>query len=356
MSKNSSSKVKSPPTFAVNPAKNSIPNRIISTHNSSPFSASTTSTFASGSMLSAASNSSFKSSSNGNGNLSSNTTVGSPGSLPPVDSNYKRQAYPANENQPQTQADQSSQGKKTLDPGNFGATRLPSITTTVSTADSDRPLSKVQTNNTMPPGTQNNFKTFGVPLENLVEYEQDMVPAIVRQCIYVIDKYGLDLEGIYRKSANVLDVSKLKEEIDKDPSNVSMILPPKNYGDSDIYLVGSLLKAFFAALPESLLPSDIGSEVKACLSIADENTRKNYMHGLIYKLPDAQYWTLRALLFHLKRVAEHESQNRMNAKSLNIIWGPTIVAPSDDDPNDVNYQIKAMEILFNVADQAFEGE
>lgn len=71
-----------------------------------------------------------------------------------------------------------------------------------------------------------------------------MVPAIVRQCIYVIDKFGLDQEGIYRKSANVLDVSKLKEEIDKDPANISMILPSKPHSDSDIYLVGSLLKTF----------------------------------------------------------------------------------------------------------------
>ena len=222
-----------------------------------------------------------------------------------------------------------------------------STTVSMATAESDRPLSHIQTNNSMPPGTQKNFKTFGVPIENLVEFEQDMVPAIVRQCIYVIDKYGLDLEGIYRKSANVLDVSKLKEEIDRDPSNVAMILPPKNYTDSDIYLVGSLLKAFFAALPSSLLPEELGPEIKTCLSIPDQKTRKNYMHGLIYKLPDAQYWTLRALLFHLKRVADHESQNRMNLKSLNIIWGPTIISPNEDEPHDVNFQIGAILVTIS---------
>lgn len=345
MSNGNDSKKAARPTFAVNPAKNSIPKRIISTHNDSPFTPSSST-----GAVSAASTSSGLKASNANfrGSFDSSTQR----------SNIDSQPYTADEQRlPRPSTDTASGSRlKTLDPGNTN--RIPSLSTTVSmaTAESDRPLSHIQTNNSMPPGTQNNFKTFGVPLENLVEFEQDMVPAIVRQCIYVVDKYGLDLEGIYRKSANVLDVSKLKEDIDRDPSNVAMISPPKNYSESDIYLVGSLLKAFFAALPNSLLPAEIAPDIKTCLSIPDEKTRKNYMHGLIYKLPDAQYWTLRALLFHLKRVAEHEPKNRMNLKALNIIWGPTIIPPDNEEPNNVNFQIGAMEVLLDVADQAFEAD
>lgn len=80
------------------------------------------------------------------------------------------------------------------------------------------------------------------------------------------------------------------------------------------------------------------------------------MHGLIYNLPDAQYWTLRALVFHLKRVLAHEAQNRMNLRALCIIWGPTIAPANPDDANDVNFQIMAMEVLLEVSDQAFEPE
>ena len=237
-------------------------------------------------------------------------------------------------------------------------TRVPSLATTMSEAtdNSGRPFSHIQLNSIMPPGTQKNFKTFCVPLESLLEFEQGMVPAIVRQCIYVIDTYGLKLEGIYRKSANVLDVSKLRDEIDKDPSNISMILPPKGYTESDIYVVSSLLKAFFAALPDPLVPSSIVPDLKICLSIDDPETMKNYMHGLIYKFPDAQYWTLRSLIFHLQRILANESSNRMNIKALSIIWGPTLIPPNDDDINDINFQIRAMDAIFNVADQAFESD
>ncbi|AQZ15698.1 RGD1 (YBR260C) [Zygosaccharomyces parabailii] len=263
----------------------------------------------------------------------------------------------AKDKKPSEQAP-SDQNFKTLDPGNSNNVRIPSIATdlTMATSESDRPLSHVQTNTSMPPGTQKNFRTFGVPLEDLVEYEQDMVPAIVRQCIYVIEKYGLELEGIYRKTVDHNAVSKLKEEIDKEPDNISMILPSKNYNEDDIYLVASLLKGFFAALPDTLLPEEITEEIKTCLSIPDEKTRKNYMHGLIYKLPDAQYWTLRALLFHLKRVVTHEAKNKMGAKQLYVVWGPTIVSPNDEDPDNVNFQIKTMEVLYDVADQAFEQD
>ncbi|AJP82230.1 Rho GTPase-activating protein [Saccharomyces cerevisiae] len=340
-SMNHGQKNKSPPKFAVDPSRNSIPKRMISTHNESPFLSSNSNTAAVP-----------------NANLNSATpSLNTNKQLPPtMASSISSTSNAAGAMSPSSSivtSDTTSSITKTLDPGN-NSPQIPEEL--INSLDSDRPISHIQTNNNMPPGVQKNFKTFGVPLESLIEFEQDMVPAIVRQCIYVIDKFGLDQEGIYRKSANVLDVSKLKEEIDKDPANISMILPSKPHSDSDIYLVGSLLKTFFASLPDSVLPKALSSEIKVCLQIEDPTTRKNFMHGLIYNLPDAQYWTLRALVFHLKRVLAHEAQNRMNLRALCIIWGPTIAPANPDDANDVNFQIMAMEVLLEVSDQAFEPE
>lgn len=338
-------------TFSVNTAKNSLPNRIVSTQHESPFDSTakpkSTSNFSGGALPNT----------NTNGSSIKPSSVGSPSLQQKPVSSMLNVAEPSSINQrPQDQHEIDGRRKDfpTLDPGN--GVRSSSLTTSMITSASERPFSEIQSAAALPPGINKNFKTFGVPLESLLEYEQDMVPAIVRQCIYVVDKHGLDLEGIYRKSANVLDVSRLREEIDKDPSNISMITPPKNYTESDIYLAGSLLKAFFANLPESLLPASMTPEIKTCLTITDPVTRKNFMHGLIYKLPDGQYWTLRALIFHLIRIIEHEPTNRMTLKSVCIIWGPTLISPSDTDVNDVNYQIQAMEVLIDVANQAFEPE
>lgn len=367
MSKRKNSVNKAPPKFAVDPARNSIPKRILSTHNDSPFQPSPSS-FGTP-IISSKSSSKYPSSATpiSSTNVSGiNSRSFIPLNPPPKPRQSIESFSGPNEKQLENSQtnnntnpdNRNSNNFHSLDPGK-GDARMPSISNTlasIDTEDSDRPISYLQTDARMPAGVQNNFKTFGVPLENLIEYEQDMVPAIVRQCIFVIDKYGLKLEGIYRKSANVLDVSKLKEEIDKDPSNISMILPSNNHSDSDIYLVGSLLKSFFSLLPDPLVPSVIGPELRTCISIEDSKTKKNYMHNLLYKLPDAQYWTLRSLLFHLKRVIANEESNRMNKKAVCIIWGPTIVPINEEDPNDVSYQIASMEVLLDVADQAFEPE
>ncbi|CCH61007.1 hypothetical protein TBLA_0D05140 [Henningerozyma blattae CBS 6284] len=235
------------------------------------------------------------------------------------------------------------------------STRLPSTTTFTSLNDSiNTNQNTIATSTT---GSNKNFETFGVPLTSLIQSEDDMVPIIVRQCIYIIDEFGINIEGIYRKSANVLEVNKLKDMINKDPSNIpSLLLPSKDYHDSDIHLVASLFKLFFASLPDTLIPSEIIPELKICISIEDFDTRKNYMHGLIYKFPDAQYWTLRALLFHLKNIAKNSNQNKMNEKALSIIWGPTVIPSNDDDPTDVNFQINNMQVLLDVTEQAFEPE
>ncbi|SCV03796.1 LAMI_0H11034g1_1 [Lachancea mirantina] len=333
------------PSFVVNPANNVLPRRIVSTDKESPFD----------SVPSRRNN--LQATATGFGSSSSSLNSPSqPRVQQPPSSLSKQKPVSSMLNVGEVAAPQKASGDPfpTLDPGNN--IRAASLTASMITSSTDRPFSQIQTSDSMPPGISKDFKTFGTPLETLLNYEQDLVPAIVRQCIYVVDKYGLDMEGIYRKSANVLDVSNLKEEIDKDPSNVSKILPPKNHADSDIYLAGSLLKTFFSNLPDTLMPSAMTTEVKTCLSIADPTTRKNYMHGLIYKLPDPQYWTLRALIFHLLRVVSHEESNRMNVRSLCIIWGPTLISPNESDINDVNYQIQAMEELIKVADQAFEPE
>ena len=369
MEKYERTKANSAPKFAVDPSRNSIPKRQISTHNDSPF---TNTSISPATFVGPISLNSKLSSPNSESFTATKSHISS--SMTPSKSSYslaKQNKYPTSYNNNNggginhtntvnsTPPDGNDlQSFPSLDPGKkeYILPSLSATLTSLNTDDSDRPISHVQTTSSLPPGTQSNFKTFNVALENLIEFEQDMVPAIVRQCIYVVDKYGLDLEGIYRRSANVLDVSKLKEDIDTDPSNISMILPPKDYTDSDIYLVGSLLKTFFASLPDTLLPQSISGELKTCFAIDDYTTKKNYMHGLLYKLPDAQYWTLRSLLFHLKRVLAHEEHNRMNLKSLCIIWGPTIVPPNEEDVNDVNYQIVLMDVLINVADQAFEPE
>lgn len=138
-----------------------------------------------------------------------------------------------------------------------------------------RPVSVINSENVpLPPGTSSNLKTFGTPISELIEFEGEMVPSIVRQCIYVIDKHGLELEGIYRTSGNVSTVSQLRDLIDKDPSNIKLILPnPNSVKDSDVYAVASLLKSYFNSLPEALLTNEASPKFLEYCKIPDPELR-----------------------------------------------------------------------------------
>lgn len=221
-----------------------------------------------------------------------------------------------------------------------------------------RPLSVINSENVpLPPGTSSNFKTFGTPISDLIEFEGEMVPSIVRQCIYVIDKYGLEKEGIYRTSGNVSTVHSLKDLIDKDPSNIKLILPnPNSVSDSDIYAVASLLKLYFSSLPEALLTNEASAKFLEYIKIQEPELRLKRVHQVVYDLPDGSYWTLRSLIFHLSKVVSKQEVNLMNSRNLGIIWGPNLFPKEDFNASDMSYQGKLVEELIHHANDIFEAE
>ncbi|CCE66103.1 hypothetical protein TPHA_0O01350 [Tetrapisispora phaffii CBS 4417] len=200
----------------------------------------------------------------------------------------------------------------------------------------------------------NTLPIFGTSLSDLFNLEQGTVPTIVRQCIHVIEKYGLELEGIYRDFRETDNLELLMAEINTSPDKITSLIPPPNHTDTDIYLIATLLKTFFAKLSEPLITPDAIEGLNVCLSIDNKKTQIDYMHGIIYNFDDAQYWTLRSLLFHLKNVVKNENKNNMNLKAISIIWGPLILPKNETDINDFDYHYKLIKILFDTADQAFE--
>ncbi|EDO17201.1 hypothetical protein Kpol_1035p13 [Vanderwaltozyma polyspora DSM 70294] len=381
--------LKHQPSFVVDPSRNSIPKRMISTHNESPFDGfkSLPSSVTSPAI---ASNLSSKKS-----NITKSTTLGDISDTvepvtsssqvvkPMIDVVTSANNIDSNLNDDENENSQdldsiikSDTSFRSLDPhANKNESIQNAISMVISNTENQISQSQASDNLSLPalsPSPSNidavitnpvedktdkkDLKLFGAPLENLFEYEQDMVPSIVRQSIHVIDKYGLELEEIYRHPVGLEFLESLKNQVENNPTNVTKYIPPPNHDESDIYLVASLLKLFFSSLPDTLIPASISNELNTCLSIEDMTTRKNYMHGLIYKFPDAQYWTLRSLLFHLKRVIDNEEKNKMNRRAVSIIWGPIILPSNETDFNDVDYHIQLLGVLFDVLEQAFEPE
>ncbi|KAM9897112.1 hypothetical protein OXX69_010391 [Metschnikowia pulcherrima] len=202
--------------------------------------------------------------------------------------------------------------------------------------------------------------TFGVSIEDVIQFAGiDNVPLVVKRCIDVIENYGLDIEGVYRTSGNKTTVQSLKESIDSNFANYLLIgnnIDPENVMDADIYCTASLLKLYFTCLPEPLLTAEYYQSFIDTVKSTNELNIAKKLHHLVYNLPDGSYFTLRALIFHLNKVAANESYNRMSAKSLSIIWGPAILCDQLMSPQDMSYKSKVVEELMLIADEIFETD
>ena len=87
---------------------------------------------------------------------------------------------------------------------------------------------------------------------------------------------------------------------------------------------------------------------KKCVTAADRSPeRARELRRLVHALPAAHYATLRYLVQHLRRVVAHASCNKMEARNLAIVFGPTLVRAAGDDMlamvNDMSSQCRIIE-------------
>lgn len=202
--------------------------------------------------------------------------------------------------------------------------------------------------------SKHGLAVFGVPLDELLDYEEGTVPRIVYQCVQAIDNFGLEVEGIYRTNGNSLQVQEIRREFDINASAVDLLRP--NESVNDIHSVASALKQYFQALPDPLLTKDFHREFINAANIKDDIRRRDTIHLIINKLPDPNYTTLRYLVFHLYRVQERDSVNRMTVSNLGIVWGPTLMDTDYTNVGEMAVQSRVIETILINAYAIFEAE
>ncbi|KAK5615013.1 hypothetical protein CRENBAI_007252 [Crenichthys baileyi] len=192
-------------------------------------------------------------------------------------------------------------------------------------------------------------KAFGVRLEDCqpaANYK--FVPLIVEMCCGVVEATGLEYTGIYRVPGNNAMVSSLQEHLNK-----GMDINTAEERWQDLNVISSLLKAFFRKLPEPLFTDDKYSDFIDANRIENAEDRLKTMKKLIRDLPDYYYHTLKFLVGHLKRVADHSEKNKMEPRNLALVFGPTLVRTSEDNMTDMvthmpdRYKIVETLILYH---------
>ena len=78
------------------------------------------------------------------------------------------------------------------------------------------------------------------------------------------------------------------------------------------------------------------------------------VYQAISELPLPNRDTLAYLILHLQNVAENSSKNQMNVDNLAVVWAPTIVGYSSNDPVEIlagpRNQQQVMRVLLNISE------
>ncbi|KAK1143695.1 hypothetical protein N8T08_006095 [Aspergillus melleus] len=196
-------------------------------------------------------------------------------------------------------------------------------------------------------------KIFGVTIDELYSRHPGLpVPKVVLQCIAAVERFGLELEGIYRQSEKPETMKRMIAEFEFNYPQHDLTIPA-NF-NHNIHNVASLLKRFFRDLPIPLLSFGHYSAFIDAAKISDDIQRRDSIHAIVNELSDPQYATLRALTLHLNKVQQHSNRNRMTIGNLAILFGPTLMGPNETDMVDTGWQVRTVETIITCALDIFD--
>ncbi|CAF3382596.1 unnamed protein product [Rotaria sp. Silwood1] len=163
---------------------------------------------------------------------------------------------------------------------------------------------------------------FGIELEECeLSSISRYIPIVVEILTRLVELRGINCQGIYRHAGGLTAVNWLVHELDKGAENIEFN-SEKWY---DIKAVASALKTFFAKLPDSLLSSKMTSLCVEASRLENHCDRLVELKRLIVQLDDYRFETLKYLCAHFRRVASKCHINKIDARNLAIIFGPTLI-------------------------------
>ncbi|PWY94885.1 Rho GTPase activator Rga [Aspergillus sclerotioniger CBS 115572] len=193
---------------------------------------------------------------------------------------------------------------------------------------------------------------FGTDLEQRMEQEKSIIPAIITRCIQEVELRGMDMEGIYRKSGASSAIQTIREGFERSPQDYDISDP-----DLDIHAVTSALKQYFRKLPMPLITFDVYEKVIDSGEIASQSARIESLQKSLRDLPRVHQDVLEFLVFHLRRVVEREKENLMTSQNIAVVFAPTIMRPESlaREMTDVQKKNEVLKFLVENCQEIFMG-
>ncbi|KAG6816966.1 hypothetical protein H0H87_001280 [Tephrocybe sp. NHM501043] len=186
--------------------------------------------------------------------------------------------------------------------------------------------------------------------------EDRQVPVIVDKCIQAVEAVALEYEGIYRKTGGTGQSKAITQLFERGDYMSFDLMDSDRF--NDICSVTSVLKNYFRSLPVPLFTYDLHDDFMAAVKIKDQASRDATMLDLVNGLPNEHYFTLRMLMLHLHHVCQYEDINKMNARNIGVVFGPTLMRPRDptQEFSDMAGKALTVEWLVENAPQVFNTQ
>ncbi|TWW64257.1 rho GTPase-activating protein 1 [Takifugu flavidus] len=167
-------------------------------------------------------------------------------------------------------------------------------------------------------------QVFGVPLQLLRQRSSggDCVPVVMRDTINFLSEQGLEIEGIFRRSANVTLVKETQQRYNSGET--------VHFSEmEDVHLAAVILKTFLRELPEPLLTYKLYNDIVNFSSVPSDS-QVTVMKRLVESLPEENYESLRYLITFLVQVSANSEVNKMTNSNLAVVFGPNLLWGQDN--------------------------
>ncbi|KAL2088769.1 hypothetical protein ACEWY4_015668 [Coilia grayii] len=164
---------------------------------------------------------------------------------------------------------------------------------------------------------------FGVPLPVLKVRGGDSegIPLVMRDTVEFLRTQGLEMEGIFRRSANITLVKSVQEKYNSGEE--------VNFTEmEDVHLAAVILKTFLRELPEPLLTYQLYNDIINFQSV-EKTSQGMTIQNLLAMLPQENYASLKYLILFLAEVSAHSEVNKMNNANLAVVFGPNLLWGQD---------------------------
>jgi hypothetical protein len=168
----------------------------------------------------------------------------------------------------------------------------------------------------------------------------------------------LTTDGLFRKAGSSARQKKLREEIE-----VSDTLDHTSMEGLDVTLMAldcaSILKQWLRELPEPLIPARLHEVFMKCYNLPTLEDKTNALVLCTLLLPPLHSASLACLIRFLSKVASNASSNKMDSKSLAIVFTPGLfhatvdemakggTSKSGNETGSFNVKMAIVEILIN---------